>query len=111
MLFAKYKMMELPNGKYIVLERHWDGWYYPYYVEFQFIVASAHMFNWSFIKGKEYDEHGSDTMKEAIIKMCKVKNLIQDRKDAEKAMPKPKVAYKWLNESDMLLAMDTIDEE
>lgn len=111
MLFAKFKMMELPNGKYLLLEHYLDGWKYAYYVEFYSSPTSANMHNFKWLEPKYHDDRGSNTMKEAIVLWCKTKNLITDRKEAKKNAPKPKVVYKWLSEEAMLADMDTLDND
>jgi len=110
MIFAKFKMMELPNGKFLLISRHWGIWQYAHWVEFHYSETSASMFQYSFLGVREYDEYGSDTMKEAIVKWCKTATLIRERKEAEKTAVKPKVVYKWLSESSMLMDMDNLDE-
>lgn len=106
-MLCKYRMAELPNGKYLVLELNWFfGWQYPRYWSNTNGAMMAMLANLSY---KSHDDVGCNTMKEAIDLFCKVKALIRLEKAAEKASPKIKITHKWYTEAAMLTDKDFIN--
>jgi len=111
MIFPKYKMLQLPNDKYLVAERYeLFSWKYPRIWEYPpGYEDDAMMCFLSNLTRKEIDEIGKKTMKDAIVRFCKVKNILQDKKDGKLKPRDSKVLFKWANEADMLADMDDLD--
>ena len=103
MIFSKYKMAQLPNGKYLVVFWDFDIPFlirsYPRYWD---NINEGMFCHLTSLNKHDYNEVGSDTMKEAIEVYVKVVNYLVNQK-------KIKYVYKWTTEASMLADMDKLE--
>jgi len=92
---AKYRVVKLPNGMFLFNEKINGYWQYPEYNYYKLSATeSGAMYSFDLLKAQYWEDRGSKTMKEAVIKWFKVLELIKTPEDFE-------VIKEWLTKADV----------